>query len=162
MLRRLFVAAAALALIAAAPQAAPFKPGDVLPAWTSGTLDIHQIATGRGNAGFMIFPDGTSVLIDAGDQGETEYADQRPDSSRTPGQWIARYVRHMLGQINPSTPARLDYAVLTHFHPDHMGNAGWLTERWGVRLWCTQGEYLSARLACRQAGPEDFAPRLEH
>src|SRR5213593_1215769 len=25
--------------------------------------------------------------------------------------------------------------VLTHFHPDHIGNAGWLTERWGVEFW---------------------------
>ena len=109
------------AALSAAPQSAPYKPGDILPAWTAGTLDIHQIVTGRGNAGLMIFPDGTTVLIDAGDQGETEYADQRPDASRTPAQWIARYVRHMLGQINPAAPARLDYAVLTHFHADHMG-----------------------------------------
>src|SRR5215813_13872249 len=28
--------------------------------------------------------------------------------------------------------------VVTHFHPDHMGNAAWLTERWGVDLWCGQ------------------------
>ena len=52
--------------------------------------------------------------------------------------------------------------VVTHFHPDHIGNAGWLTERWGVHLWCTQGEYLSARLASQRTSPEDFAPRLEH
>jgi glyoxylase-like metal-dependent hydrolase (beta-lactamase superfamily II) len=52
--------------------------------------------------------------------------------------------------------------VVTHFHPDHMGNAGWLTERWGVRLWCTQGEYLSARLASQRTSAEDFKPRLEH
>src|SRR5690242_2935880 len=26
--------------------------------------------------------------------------------------------------------------VVTHFHPDHMGNAAWLMERWGVDLWC--------------------------
>jgi len=52
--------------------------------------------------------------------------------------------------------------VVTHFHPDHIGNAGWLTERWGVDLWCPQGEYLSARLASRATSPEDFAPRLAH
>jgi glyoxylase-like metal-dependent hydrolase (beta-lactamase superfamily II) len=52
--------------------------------------------------------------------------------------------------------------VVTHFHPDHMGNAAWLTERFGVPLWCTQGEYLSARLASRQTSAEDFAPRLAH
>jgi glyoxylase-like metal-dependent hydrolase (beta-lactamase superfamily II) len=39
--------------------------------------------------------------------------------------------------------------LVTHFHPDHMGNAAWLTERWGVDLWCTQGEWLTAQLAWR-------------
>ncbi|HYE91813.1 MAG TPA: MBL fold metallo-hydrolase [Terriglobales bacterium] len=38
--------------------------------------------------------------------------------------------------------------IATHFHPDHFGNAGWLTERWGVELWCTQGEYQAAVIAC--------------
>ena len=34
--------------------------------------------------------------------------------------------------------------VLTHYHPDHAGNAAWLCERFGVELWMTQGEYLTA------------------
>jgi hypothetical protein len=104
-------------------QAEPFRQGDELPPWVLGTLDIHQIVTGRGNAAFMMFPDGTTLLLDAGDAGDTEYdrlhpsdADQRPNPSRTPAQWITRYVRHMAGP-----DARLDYAVITHFHPDHMG-----------------------------------------
>jgi len=71
------------ATAAAVDQAAPFKAGDLFPAWSPGTLDIHQIVTGRGNSNFMMFPDGTTVLIDAGDQGETEFASQRPDASRT-------------------------------------------------------------------------------
>jgi len=56
------------------------------------------------------------MLLDAGDAGGTETADQRPDGSRTPAQWIVRYIRHMAGQ-----DGRLDYAVLTHFHSDHIG-----------------------------------------
>ena len=52
--------------------------------------------------------------------------------------------------------------IVTHFHPDHMGNAGWLTERWRVHLWCTQGEYLSAQIARRLDNPEEFKPRLAH
>jgi glyoxylase-like metal-dependent hydrolase (beta-lactamase superfamily II) len=52
--------------------------------------------------------------------------------------------------------------VVTHFHPDHMGNAGWLTERSRVALWATQGEYLSAQIACRFSSAEDFVPRLAH
>ncbi len=34
--------------------------------------------------------------------------------------------------------------VLTHYHPDHAGNAAWLCERFGAELWTTQGEYLTA------------------
>src|ERR1700675_3757267 len=29
--------------------------------------------------------------------------------------------------------------LVTHFPPDHMGNTGWLAERWRVPLWSTQG-----------------------
>jgi glyoxylase-like metal-dependent hydrolase (beta-lactamase superfamily II) len=52
--------------------------------------------------------------------------------------------------------------VVTHFHPDHMGNAAWLTERWNVDLWCAQAEYLIGQLAWRTAGARDNAPRLRH
>jgi glyoxylase-like metal-dependent hydrolase (beta-lactamase superfamily II) len=34
--------------------------------------------------------------------------------------------------------------VVTHYHPDHAGNAAWLCGRFGVELWMTQGEYLTA------------------
>src|SRR5713226_6316598 len=36
--------------------------------------------------------------------------------------------------------------IVTHFHPDHMGLAGWLAERWGIRLWVTETEWLWARM----------------
>jgi glyoxylase-like metal-dependent hydrolase (beta-lactamase superfamily II) len=34
--------------------------------------------------------------------------------------------------------------ILTHYHPDHAGNAAWLCQKFGVPLWTTQGEYLTA------------------
>jgi glyoxylase-like metal-dependent hydrolase (beta-lactamase superfamily II) len=34
--------------------------------------------------------------------------------------------------------------IVTHYHPDHAGNAEWLCQRYGVELWMTQGEYLTA------------------
>src|SRR5689334_13741859 len=34
--------------------------------------------------------------------------------------------------------------ILTHYHPDHAGNAAWICGRFGVELWTTQGEYLTA------------------
>jgi glyoxylase-like metal-dependent hydrolase (beta-lactamase superfamily II) len=47
---------------------------------------------------------------------------------------------------------RITRVIATHFHPDHFGNTGWLTERWGVELWCTQAEYQSAVIACTARG----------
>jgi beta-lactamase superfamily II metal-dependent hydrolase len=92
--------------------------GEVLPPWSPGMLDIHRISTGKGDAVLYVLPDGTSMLVDPGAtarQGPRVTA-QRPDSSRTPGEWVVRYVRRMLpGQF-------LDYALLTHFHGDHMGD----------------------------------------
>ena len=34
--------------------------------------------------------------------------------------------------------------IVTHYHPDHAGNAAWLCQRSGAELWMTQGEYLTA------------------
>src|SRR5260370_35355908 len=34
--------------------------------------------------------------------------------------------------------------IATHLHPDHVGLAGWLCERWDAPLWMTLGEYMSA------------------
>ncbi|MEK7408455.1 MAG: MBL fold metallo-hydrolase [Acidobacteriota bacterium] len=93
--------------------------GEVLPRWAPGTLDIHRISTGRGDAVLYIFPDGTAMLVDPGAETEgPRVTRQRPDASRSPGEWVVRYVQHVLP--HPSESA-LDYALLTHFHADHMG-----------------------------------------
>jgi glyoxylase-like metal-dependent hydrolase (beta-lactamase superfamily II) len=39
---------------------------------------------------------------------------------------------------------QIERVVLTHYHPDHAGNAAWLCRKFGVPLWTTQGEYLTA------------------
>lgn len=36
--------------------------------------------------------------------------------------------------------------VVTHMHPDHVGLAGWLCERWNAPLWMTATDYFVARL----------------
>jgi len=33
--------------------------------------------------------------------------------------------------------------VVTHYHPDHAGNASWLCERFNAPLWMTRGEFLT-------------------
>src|SRR5690554_6729158 len=46
---------------------AAFAQNNPLPAWEKGYLDIHFINTGRGDAAFIVMPDGSSLLVDAGD-----------------------------------------------------------------------------------------------
>jgi len=46
--------------------------------------------------------------------------------------------------------------TVTHYHPDHIGLADWLTERWQAPLWVTEKEWLFARVMSR--GDKDFAP----
>lgn len=93
--------------------AATFLLLQALAPWSEGHLDIHHISTGRGNATFFVLPDGTSLLVDAGAAGDIPYATPRPDESRRPGQWIARYIERV-------HPGPIDYVVITHFHGDHM------------------------------------------
>lgn len=47
--------------------------------------------------------------------------------------------------------------LVTHFHPDHMGQAGWLTGRWNAPIWMTQAEWLYAR----HQHSKDLAGRME-
>lgn len=47
---------------------------------------------------------------------------------------------------------------VTHMHPDHIGMAGWLTRKFGCRLWISRLEYLSCCVLCTDTGrepPED-------
>ena len=50
---------------------------DYLPKWQEGYMDIHTIATGRGDATFIIMPDGTTLMIDAGDNGKKKTSSTR-------------------------------------------------------------------------------------
>ena len=98
--------------------------GEVLPSWETGWLDIHAINTGRGESMFYIFPDGTSMLVDAAGSLLTTDAssmptDPKPNASITSGQVIADYVNHFLPAADKG---RLNYIMLTHYHSDHMGS----------------------------------------
>ncbi len=50
--------------------------------------------------------------------------------------------------------------LVTHMHPDHMGLAHWLCERWQAPLWMGLTEYQAARLACQQHSGLGSAPAL--
>lgn len=108
------------------------EPGDHFPDWKEGYMDIHHISTGKGESVFVLMPDGTTMMIDAGETG-TDKRNFKPDSTRSSGEWISRYVLRMM---RPLTEKKLDYILLTHFHDDHMGNIQ-LTDRKSKK-----GDYL--------------------
>lgn len=96
------------------------KAGSTLPPWKAGFFDIHHINTGRGESSLLIYPDGTTLLIDAASSLDTGpwTTDPKPDGSRPPGEWIGRYIA---SAIRSCPGGRLNYAMLSHFHWDHMG-----------------------------------------
>ena len=66
----------------AAPKA---KVGKTLPAWSKGCLDIHFINSGRGECCFYILPDGTTLIVDAGELTEDKGSvAQRPNDNVRP------------------------------------------------------------------------------
>jgi beta-lactamase superfamily II metal-dependent hydrolase len=102
------------------------KQKEQLDPWKPGCLEIHHISTGRGNSIFCIFPDGTTLLIDAGDMSALHprvISDRncpiRPDNSKTAPQWIADYIL----SVYPQAKQGIDYALITHYHDDHFGEA---------------------------------------
>ena len=110
------------------------RVGATLPAWSEGYLDIHTISTGRGECIFMILPDGTSIVVDAGEFSRegSKYTNviQRPNAETRPTKAFGDYIRH----FNPYQA--IDYFNLSHFHMDHMGNAEPEYER------SAEGDYL--------------------
>lgn len=108
-------------------------------AWDNGFLDIHHIQTGRGNATFCVFPDGTTLLIDAGDTSETHSRTLSsrntpllPNRSKTAPEWIIKYIK----QYGPRSIKKLDYALITHYHDDHFGEID------SIRLKSEKGNYF--------------------
>ena len=94
--------------------------GEPLSPWRPGTMEFHHIYTGHAESIFHIFPDGTSLLIDAGQLDRIGYELKSvtlPDETRGPGENIARYIR----RVNPHGD-EVDYMMISHFHTDHMGS----------------------------------------
>jgi beta-lactamase superfamily II metal-dependent hydrolase len=135
------VALASLLLAARELPAAVASVGEVLPPAAAGVLDIHHINTAQGNATLLVLPDQTTLLIDCGSlQGTTRpprfLAPPRPDASRLPGEWVARYIK----RVHPrGADAPLDYALVSHFHGDHMGGFMELLRHVRVRTFLDRG-----------------------
>lgn len=136
-LLRLTAASAAVALADRARATdvvgTPDSPGQALSPWRPGELIIHHISTGRGNAAYVVAPDATTLLLDAGEIAEAtaarfvplKLAPARPDDSLSAGAWIVRYIQ----AAAPAAAAAIDYAVISHFHADHFGDVAASRER---------------------------------
>jgi glyoxylase-like metal-dependent hydrolase (beta-lactamase superfamily II) len=64
--------------------------------------------------------------------------------------WEALLAGPLLGR-------RVTRILVTHFHPDHLGLAGWLAERFDAPLWMTRTEWLYGRMLT--ADVRDHPPR---
>ncbi|MGF1641800.1 MAG: MBL fold metallo-hydrolase [Rhodospirillales bacterium] len=65
--------------------------------------------------------------------------------------WRRIFASHFAGR----PPKRI---VVTHFHPDHMGLAGWLVDRFGVEMWTPLSEWAFGRVL---AAAEDEAAQAD-
>ncbi|GAB4023512.1 ComEC/Rec2 family competence protein [Spirosoma koreense] len=141
--------------------------GQPFPVWQPGELAIHHINTGQGNATFVIFPEGTTLLVDAGAINSVDWRTNKPrnilvkpTNERQAGEWIARYVRNALHfQKSPA----IDYALITHFHDDHMGtplNVGKRSANGYVLSGITEvGEHIPIRTILDRGWPDYNYPR---
>ena len=85
-------------------------------------------------------------LLDDGDDGWT-LVDAGIANDETKRLWERVFATHLGGR-----PVRR--LLVTHFHPDHMGLAGWQTERFGIELWASRTEWLFARMLSLDTAPE--------
>ena len=92
--------------------------------WTKGHFQIHSIYTGVGESLFLIFPDGTTALLDCGDWPAVKRGKLAvpclPDAETHAGEWVARYI----DRVNPRK-GEVDYMIVSHFHSDHTGIENW-------------------------------------
>ncbi|MBR3221970.1 MAG: MBL fold metallo-hydrolase [Kiritimatiellae bacterium] len=92
--------------------------------WSKGHFQIHSIYTGVGESLYLIFPDGTSALVDCGDWPAVKRGKLAvpvlPNSDTHAGEWIARYIE----RVNPIQP-EVGYMIVSHFHSDHTGIESW-------------------------------------
>ncbi len=78
-------------------------------------------------------------LLDDGEPGSVTIVDTGLNIPAAREAWEALFAGPLAGRS-------VTRILCTHFHPDHLGLAGWLAERFGVRLWMTRGEWLFARM----------------
>ena len=94
--------------------------------WKPGVLDITHIHTGRGDAMFTIFPDGTTLIFDVGELdaegSQARYYPLRIGPRVRPDLRAGEHVAAVIEALLPkSHQTHIDYALISHFHADHYG-----------------------------------------
>ena len=96
--------------------------------WEKGHFQVHFLYTGAGECMFLIFPDGTTAMIDCGGFAASKRGKLAlpilPNEERHAGEWAARYVK----RVNPNGDD-VDYMLISHFHRDHMGTVQWYSKK---------------------------------
>ena len=120
--------------------------------WAPDAGEIHEVAQGvfwfhmplpfslaRINLWLLEDGDGWTVV------------DTGLDSPESRQCWEQALDRHLGGR-----PIRR--VIVTHMHPDHIGLAGWLTQRFDCDLWMSRDEFLMCRALASDTGRE--APQV--
>ncbi len=138
--------------------------------WKRGQFQVHFIYTGVAESMFMIFPDGTTLLLDCGDHnalGRGKLAvPVLPSPERHSGEWIARYVQ----RVNPQG-SDVDYMMLSHYHTDHGGSDKFFAsevmrngQKYKLSGFSQAAEWLTFHRAIDRCWPtyDDPIPLLDH
>ena len=67
--------------------ATEIEVGKTIPAWQEGVMDIHFINTTTGESMFVIFPDGTQMLIDAASSSVTTNSNSNTTNTGIRSRW---------------------------------------------------------------------------
>ena len=137
-----------------------FLAGKRWPGWKEGQFQIHFIYTGVAESMFLVFPDGTTMLLDCGDFDALARGPKAvpllPSAERHSGEWIARYVT----RVNPAV-TDVDYMLLSHYHNDHAGSDKFYAEKiirdgeeYALSGFSQAAEILSFRKAIDRCWPD--------